>query len=142
MGVIDFGEKMWHYIAMFRDDCYENEGLWVLQKDENSLDDFSWTYQRHWNEFVALTQNRSEGMMNHRYEWTVKKITQPKSHDDGMKVSCSRATCYHKVFCYFSQIFPNHCWPIPLYFLTRLSRVTYAWSIIWPFEWIHRYLII
>ena len=49
--------KVWIDIEMFRDDCHENEGLWVLHKDEYSLD---------------------EGMMNHRYQWTVEKITQPK----------------------------------------------------------------
>ena len=104
----DFRDKMWLDIAMFRDECHENEGLWVLQKDEYSLDEFSWTYRWHWDKLAALTQNQSEGMMNHRYEWTVKNITQPKIHDDGVKVSCSRATCYHKFFCYFPQIFLDH----------------------------------
>ena len=107
-GVTAFGDKGWLYIAMFKDDCHENEGLWVLQKDEYSLDDFSWTYQWHWDELATLTQNRSEGMMNHRYEWTVKNITQPKQSRWWREVSCSRATCYHKMFCSLSQIFPGH----------------------------------
>ena len=107
-GSNDFRDKMWVDIAMFRDDCHENEGLWVLQKDEYSLDDFSWTYRRHWDDLVTLTQNLSEGMMNHRYEWTINKITQPKIHDDWVKVSYSRVTYYHKVLCSLSQIFPGH----------------------------------
>ena len=60
------------------------------------------------NELVALTQNRSEGMMNHRHEWTIRKITQPKQSRWWSEVSCSRATCYHKMLCSFSQIFPGH----------------------------------
>ena len=109
MGVNNFADKMWLDIAMFRDEFHENEGLWVLQKDAYSQDYFSWTYQWHWDELVALTQNQSEGMMNHRYEWTIKKITQPKNHGHGVKeISCSRATYYRKISCLLSQIFPSH----------------------------------
>ena len=106
--VTNLGDKVWLDIAIFRDDCHENEGLWVLQKDEYSLDDFSWTYWRHWDELEVLTQNRSEGMMNHRYEWTVKKITQPKQSRWWSEVSCSRATYYRKKFCSLSQNFLDH----------------------------------
>ena len=47
-------------------------------------------------------------MMNHRYEWIFKNITQPKQSWWWSEVSCSRATCYHKKFCSLSQIFPSH----------------------------------
>ena len=46
-GVTDFRDKMWLDIEIFRDECHENEGLWVLHKDEYSMDDFSWTYRWH-----------------------------------------------------------------------------------------------
>ena len=73
-----------------------------------SLDDFPWTYRQHCDELASLTQNQSEGMMKHRYEWTVKNITQPKQSRWWSEVSCSRATCYRKKFCSLSQIFPGH----------------------------------
>ena len=47
-------------------------------------------------------------MMNHRYEWTVKNITQPKQSQWWSEVSCSRATCYRKTFSSLSQIFLGH----------------------------------
>ena len=142
-GVTNFGDKMRLFIAMFRDEFHENEGLWVFQKDKYSLDDFSWTYQRHWDELAALTQNQSEGMMNHRYEWNVKKITQPKWSRWWSEVSCSRATCYRKICVHFPKFSPVICRPVPLYFLTSLRRITYAWFIIQPFGWImYHYLII
>ena len=142
MGVTEFGYKMWLDIAMFKDDFHENEGLWVLQKDDDPLDDYSGTYQWHWDELETLTQNWSEGIMNHRYELTIKNITQSKSHDDGVKVSCSRVTYYHKVFCSLSKISLIIFRLVPLYFLTNLRRVTYSWSIIQPFGRMHCYLII
>ena len=46
--------------------------------------------------------------MNHRYELTVKNITQPKQSRWWSEVSFSRATCYRKKFCSLSQIFPGH----------------------------------
>ena len=124
-GVTSFRDKMWLDIAMFRDDCHENEGLWVLQKDEYSLDEISWTYRRHWYEFSALTQIRSEGRMNHRYEWTVKNINQPKQSWWWSEVSCSRATCYRKSSIHFPKFSLVICQPVPLYFLTSLRRRTY-----------------
>ena len=136
MRVTNFIEKMWLDIAIFSDECHENEGLWVFQKERihwmTSLEhigdtEMSW---QHWPKIEV------------KVWWTVKNITQPKSHDDGVKVSSSRVTYYQKVFCYFSQIFLSHYWLVPLYFLTSLRRVTYAWSIIRPFGWIHNYLMI
>ena len=135
--------KVWHDIAMFRDNCHENEGLWVLQKDEYSLDGFSWTYWRHWDELEELTQNWSEGMMNHRYEWTVKKITQSKQSRWRSEVSCSRATYYRKKIYSLSQIFPDHLSTSTSLFFYKLGedniRLIYN-SSLW--ENMHRYLII
>ena len=103
----------------------------------------SWAYRQHWDELVALTQNRSEGMMNHRYEWTIKNITQPKQSQWWSEVSCSRVTYYRKLFVHFPNFSPIICQPVPLYCLTSLRRITYAWSIIQPFGWImYHYLII
>ena len=142
-GVTNLREKIWLDIAMLRDEYHENEGLWVLQKDEYSLDDLPWVYRWHWDELAALTQNWSEDMMNHRYEWTIKKIAQPKQSRWWSEVSCSRVTCYHKSSVHFPKFSPVICRPIPLYFLTCLRRITYARSIIQPFGRImYLYLII
>ena len=70
--------KVWLDIEIFRDDYHDNESLWALQKDEYSLDDFSWTYRRHWDELVELTQNRSDGMMEHRYDESSRRLPNPK----------------------------------------------------------------
>ena len=63
-------------------------------------------------------------------------LPNPNSHGYGVKeVSRSRATCHHKenflTFPNFSLVIFR---PVPLYFLTSLRRITFAWSIIQPFE--------
>ena len=139
--VTDFREKMWLDIEMFKNECHENEGSWVLQKNEYSLDVFSWTYRQHWDELAALTQNQSEGVMNHRYERTVKNITQPKQSWWWSEVSCSRATCYNKVFYSLSQIFLGHLSTNNSLFFNNLEEDNIC-LIIQPFGQMHRYLII
>ena len=103
--------------SYFRDGIWlTTQGLWMavmkmkvygIATDEFWLNDFSWTCRRQWNELVALTQNKvMDGMIdqwcdNHQAEWP-----NPHNHSDEVKVSCSRATCYHKIFSTFSN-FPQ-----------------------------------
>ena len=144
MGVTDFRHKDMTLYSNFHGwRSWEWRFMSIVEGSEYLVDDFSWTYQWHCDELASLTQNLSEGMMNHRYEWTFKKITQPKQSRWWSEVSCSRATFYHKSFVHFPKFSSVICRPIPLYFLTILRRVTYAWSIIQPFKWImYHYLII
>ena len=136
----DFGDRIWL--------TTQGSGMAVMKmkvygitKDEFWLDDFSWTCLRHWNELVAFTQNKvMDGMIDQWYD----------NHQDDnptwvvtvMKWKChvqERPTTI-KWFTPFS-IFPSHCWPIPLYFLSSLRRITYACCIIPPFGWIHHYVM-
>ena len=80
-GSNDFGDKMWLDIAIFRDDCHENEGLWVLQKMRNywmtSLEhirdtEMSWY---HWPKTKVMiwwtigTMNRQEDYPTQTSRW-------------------------------------------------------------------------
>ena len=40
-----------------------------------SLDDFSLTYQRHYDELAALTQNQIEGMMTRQDDYPTQTVT-------------------------------------------------------------------
>ena len=126
-------KRVWLDVAIFRDDGHENEGLWVFQKDEVChWVDFSWTYRRHYDELAALTQNRSEGMMNHRCEWTIKMITQPKQSRTWSEgsVMFKSDLLPKETIVRSSKIFPHY------FFFTSLKRIAFAWSIIQPFGWI------
>ena len=105
--VNDFGDLILTIDTRFRNGGHENEGLLYCRGWGFELNDFSWTYQRYWSELIALTQNKvMDGMIdqccdNHQAEWP-----NTHSHSDEVKVSCSRVTCYHKVFTAFSH-FPQ-----------------------------------
>ena len=57
-----------------------------------------------------------------RYDEPSRILPTPKSHDDGVKVSCSRETCYHKVFSSLSQIFPGHLSTSTSLFFNKLEE--------------------
>ena len=46
-----------------------------IVEDEELLDDYSWTYQWHWNELAALIQNQIDCMMNHEEDNPTQKVT-------------------------------------------------------------------
>ena len=83
----------------------------------NSLSDFSWTYRRHWNGLVALTPiwmvRRTNGDMTGE-----RNNPTQLNHGDEVKVSCSRATCYHKVIYPFSH-FPQTLLTNTSYFFNK-----------------------
>ena len=88
------------------------------------MDDFSWTYRRHCDELATLTQNRSEGMMNHRCEWTVKMITQPKQSRTWSErsVMFKSDLLPKRNFACFSQIFPGHLSTSTSLFFNKLEE--------------------
>ena len=143
-GVTDFGDKGMTWYRNF-----QGWGLWewrftsIVEGWVYSLDDFSWTYRWHYDELATLTQNQSEGMMNHRCEWTVKMITQSKQSRTWSErsVMFKSDLLPKRNFTYFPKIIPGHFSTSTSLFFNKLEednicliynstlRVNKEWSI-------------
>ena len=71
-----------------------------------------------------MTQNRSEGMLNHRCEWTVKMITQPKQSQTWSErsVMFKSDLLPNRNFSHFSKIFPSHLLTSTSLFFNKLEE--------------------
>ena len=64
----DFGDGIWLTTKGSRMTIMKMK-VYGTAKDEFKLDEFSWTCRWHWNELVALTQNKvMDGMIDQRYD--------------------------------------------------------------------------
>ena len=89
---------------------------------------------KHWRKTKVM-----DGVIDHRYD--NHQAYNPTQIVTEMKWKChvQERLGTTKWFIPF-PIFPCHFWLVPLYFLTSLRRITYAWCIILPFRWIHCYV--
>ena len=97
----------------------------------SQLNDFSWTYQRHWDGLVVLTP--TDGWCGRpMVKWSVNEITQPDSimvMESKFHVQEWPATVK---FFKSSSLFPLSLLTNTSLFLSSLRKTTYACSIIFP----------
>ena len=114
--VNDFRDETSTNDTRFRNGGHENEGLLYCKGWSFELNDFSWTYRRHWSELVALTQNKvMDGMIDQRCDnhqgnnpTQIVMVTEWNCHVQEWPATI-------KWFPLF-PIFLGRCWPVTLYF--------------------------
>ena len=96
----------------------------------NSLNDFSWTYRRHWR-WIGSVNPKDGWCDGPMVIWPVNGTTQPGS-DAERKCHVQEQLATSKVFSSFLPNFHQSLLTSTSLFLSSLRRITYACSIICP----------
>ena len=129
----------WYTVQGGGHERMEYECIVAGETQVNSLNDFSWTYRRHWHDgLVALPQM---WMVWWDHGDVTSEWNNPTRLGCGVKVSCSRATCYQQSFFKFSSQFSPVIADQYLFIFVKLEEDNICLFYNFPFRQTHHYVL-